>query len=124
MIVGLGIDVASIQRIARALERYGTRFLNRLLTPEERKMAEERKWDRPTWVAGRLAAKEASSKALGVPAGIGWHDVAVVREPNGAPRLHFTGKAHARALERGVTSTHLSITHDAGVAAAVVVLEK
>lgn len=124
MIVGLGIDVASIARIERAIERFGPKFLGRLLTPEERMVADQKQWDRATFVAGRLAAKEASSKALGVPPGIGWHDVAVTRDANGAPRLCFTGKAEQRAMERGVTKTHLSITHDAGVAAAVVILER
>ncbi len=124
MIVGLGIDVASIDRIQRALERFGPKFLARLLTDEERQAAERKQWDRAAFVAGRLAAKEASSKALGVPEGIGWHDVAVTRDPNGAPRLCFTGKAQERAAEWRVAKAHLSITHDAGVAAAVVVLER
>jgi holo-[acyl-carrier protein] synthase len=124
MIVGLGIDVASIDRIARDLERFGPRFLARLLTDEERQHAERRQWDRAAFVAGSLAAKEAGSKALGVPPGIGWHDVAVVRDANGAPWLRLTGRAEERASERGVTRLHLSITHDAGVAAAVVVLER
>lgn len=124
MIIGLGIDVASIARIERALERFGTRFLVRLLTEDERRTAEKKQLDRAAFVAGRLAAKEASSKALGVPEGIGWHDVSVRRSPTGAPQLCFTGKALERAVARGVTTTHLSITHDAGVAAAVVVLEK
>jgi holo-[acyl-carrier protein] synthase len=124
MIVGLGIDVASIDRIARAIERFGPRFLARLLTDEERRIAEQRPAIYATWVAGRLAAKEASSKALGVPSGIGWHDVAVTRDSDGAPRLTFAGKAQERAAQRGVTTAHLSITHDAGVAAAVVVLER
>lgn len=124
MVVGLGIDVASIERIARAIERFGPKFLDRLLTDDERHSAEQKQCDRAAFVAGRLAAKEASSKALGVPPGIGWHDVAVTRCPNGAPRLHFTGKAQERATEWGVTGVHLSITHDGGVAAAVVVLER
>jgi len=124
MIVGLGMDVASIDRIARALERFGAKFLERLLIGEELQLALQRKWDRATFVAGRLAAKEAGFKALGVPEGIGWHDVSVLRDPSGAPRLLFSGKAEKRANERGVTQSHLTITHDAGVAAAVVVLEK
>jgi holo-[acyl-carrier protein] synthase len=124
MIVGLGIDVASIERIERAIARFGSRFLARLLTEEERQMAERKQHDRAQFVAGRLAAKEASSKALGAPEGIGWHDVAVSRDANGAPRLRFAGKALERAEVLCVTQSHLSITHDAGVAAAVVVLEK
>jgi holo-[acyl-carrier protein] synthase len=124
MIIGLGIDVASIERIQRALDRFGPRFLTRLLTEDERQTAEKKHFDRGAFVAGRLAAKEAASKALGVPEGIGWHDVSVRRGPTGAPQLCLTGKALERAVARGVTTAHLSITHDAGVAAAVVVLEK
>ncbi|HEY5955161.1 MAG TPA: holo-ACP synthase [Polyangiaceae bacterium] len=126
MVVGLGIDVASIERIARAIERFGSRLLNRLLTEQERQEAERRGTNplvMATWTAGRLAAKEATSKALGVPPGIGWHDAFVLRDPSGAPLLTLAGKALERAKARGVTRMHLSITHDAGVAAAVVVLE-
>lgn len=124
MIVGMGLDVAGIERVARAIERYGDRFLARLLTPAEQAYAGSRTADLPTFVAGRLAAKEASSKALGVPTGIGWHDVEVLKEPSGAPRLLFHGHAEAQALTLGVTRTHISISHDAGVASAVVILER
>src|SRR5512147_902924 len=124
MIIGLGIDVASIERLGRAIERFGPRLLNRLLTDAEREELSLRGTNPTvvmTWAAGRLAAKEASSKALGVPLGIGWHDVSVHRDASGAPRLVFAGKALERARARGVVGSHLSITHDAGVAAAVVV---
>jgi holo-[acyl-carrier protein] synthase len=126
MIVGLGIDVASIERLGRAIERFGPRLLNRLLTEAERVELGLRGKNSivvMTWAAGRLAAKEAASKALGVPPGIGWHDVSVRRDVSGAPQLVFAGKALERARARGVVGAHLSITHDAGVAAAVVVLE-
>jgi holo-[acyl-carrier protein] synthase len=124
MIVGLGIDVCGIERIAKAMERHGERFLTRFLTPKEIEVAISRVADRATYVAGRFAVKEAASKALGVPEGIVWHDVEVLRGPNGAPRLRFSGKAEARALEQRVTAQHVSISHDAGVACAVVVLER
>jgi holo-[acyl-carrier protein] synthase len=123
MIVGLGIDVAGIERISRAIERFGDRFLCRLLTESEKRYADTRSFDKATWVAGRLAVKEASSKALGVPPGIGWHDVEVGRTSSGAPELHLSGKALERAEARKVKTSHVSISHDAGVACAVVVLE-
>ncbi|MGC4064200.1 MAG: holo-ACP synthase [Polyangiaceae bacterium] len=123
MIVGLGIDVAGIERIARAIERFGDRFLCRLLTEAEKRYADSRTGDKATWVAGRLAVKEAASKALGVPPGIGWHDVEVLRTTSGAPELRFSGRALERAEERRVEISHVSISHDAGVACAVVVLE-
>lgn len=124
MIVGLGLDVAGIERVARAIERYGERFLARLLTAEEVANAKQRVADQATFVAGRLAAKEATSKALGVPPGIGWHDVAVCKDPTGAPSLIFTGEAQRRAKALQVSRTHLSISHDAGIASAVVILER
>ena len=123
MIVGLGIDVCGIERIARAIERHGERFLVRLLTPAEHAFAKTRFSDQPSYVAARLAVKEAASKALGVPAGIGWHDVETAKAANGAPQMLLRGRAQARALELKVTSHYVSISHDAGVACAVVVLE-
>jgi holo-[acyl-carrier protein] synthase len=123
MIVGLGIDVAGIERIARSIERFGERFLERLLTDVELRYAVSRHADQATHVAGRLAVKEAAFKALGVPDGIGWHDVEVTRASDGAPQLRFYGKAEVRALELRVLGQHVSISHDAGVACAVVVLE-
>ncbi len=123
MIVGIGIDVASITRLDRALERYGDRFWERILTPRERVDLAPRTADRGAALAGRLAAKEAASKALGAPRDVWWHDLEVRRGERGAPSIHLLGKATAYAERLGVRRCHLSITHDAGVAAAVVVLE-
>ncbi len=126
MILGLGIDVVEVARIRRMVEepsRPGTagRFLLRCFTEGERRFCDARA-DRATPYAARFAAKEAASKALGAPAGIRWVDVEVERE-DGAPRLRLSGVAERVARERGVDRVHLSITHDAGVAAAVVILE-
>jgi holo-[acyl-carrier protein] synthase len=74
-------------------------------------------------LAGRFAAKEALSKALGGPRDVWWHDVEVRRGSLGAPGLELSGAARQHADRLGVTRTWLSITHDAGVAVAVVVLE-
>jgi len=123
MIVGIGIDVASITRFDRALERYGDRFWERILTPRERVDLAPRLGDRGAALAGRFAAKEAASKALGAPRDVGWHDLEVRRGERGAPTIHLLGSATAHAERRGVRRCHLSITHDAGVAAALVVLE-
>lgn len=122
MLVGLGIDVASIGRIENALSRFGTRFVERILTAEEQEPLEQRA-DRAAFVAGRFAAKEASFKALGGPVDVGWHDLEVVRGARGAPELRFAGKARVHAERLSVTRVWVSITHDAAVAAAVVVLE-
>lgn len=126
MILGLGIDVVAVDRIRRLVgeeSRAGIaeRFLARCFTEGERRYCDARA-DRATPYAARFAAKEAASKALGAPTGIRWTDVEVERE-EGAPRLRLSGVAGEAARSRGVTRVHLSITHDAGIAAAVVVLE-
>jgi holo-[acyl-carrier protein] synthase len=123
MIVGLGIDVASIDRIARSLERFGERLWQRILTERERDDLAPRRGDRAAALAGRFAAKEALSKALGGPRDVWWQNVEVRRGPLGAPELWLLGPARAHADRLGVTRQLVSITHDAGVAAAVVVLE-
>ncbi|MBN2193794.1 MAG: holo-ACP synthase [Polyangiaceae bacterium] len=123
MILGIGIDVASIARMDRALERYGERFWARILTPDERADLVRRTADRGAALAGRFAAKEAASKALGAPRDVWWHDLEVRRSELGAPTLHLAGAAAAHGARLGVVRCHLSITHDAGVAVAVVVLE-
>ncbi len=123
MIVGLGIDVASIDRMKRSLERYGERIWERILTLEERRELAGRRADRAAALAGRFAAKEAFSKALGAPKDVWFHDVEVRRSSSGAPELRMLGPALERARELGVQRSFVSITHDAGVAAAVVVLE-
>ena len=126
MILGLGIDVVEVDRIRRlvgpeAVAGTAERFLDRCFTEGERRFCDARA-DRATPYAARFAAKEAASKALGAPSGIRWTDVEVERE-DGAPRLRLSGIAGEVARKRGVTHVHLSITHDAGIAAAVVVLE-
>jgi holo-[acyl-carrier protein] synthase len=124
VIVGLGIDLVSVARIRRILAGPPARverFLSRCFTPAERAYCDGAR-DRDARYAARFAAKEAASKALAAPAGIGWHDVEVVRGP-GAPTLTLGGVAAARARALRVSAIHLSLTHDAGAAAAAVVLE-
>jgi holo-[acyl-carrier protein] synthase len=123
-IVGLGIDVVEIARIQRILDgppARAERFLARCFTAAERAYCDAGR-DRAARHAARFAAKEAASKALGAPAGIAWHDVEVMRGP-GAPALELRGVAADRARALGVGRAHLSLTHDGGVAAAVVALE-
>ena len=112
---GVGIDVVGIARFAESLERTpGLR--ERLFTPAEAARS-------TTSLAARFAAKEAIAKALGAPGGLAWHDAEVVTDEHGAPSFVLRGTVAARADALGVTSTHLSLSHDAGVATAVVVLE-
>lgn len=120
MIVGLGIDAVAVARVARILERHGTRLQAHCFEPGEVRRPHD-----PQHVAGLLAAKEATFKALatGWGEGVSWRQVQVLREGSGQPRLHLSGAAAARAATLGATRMHLSITHDAGLALAVVILE-
>lgn len=120
-IIGVGIDVAEIERFAAALERTPG-LVERLFTVGERRLGsgEERGI---ASLAARFAAKEALAKALGAPAGLSWLDAEVVVEESGQPRLVVTGTVAARAAELGVRHWHVSLSHDAGVASAVVVAE-
>lgn len=115
MIIGVGIDVVDIERFAATLERTPA-LAERLFTPAEREL-------RTSSLAARFAAKEALAKALGAPAGLVWRDAEVVTEPSGRPRLTVTGTVAARAAALGVTRWHLSLSHDAGIASAVVIAE-
>lgn len=112
---GVGIDVVDIGRFGEALERTPS-LRERLFTEQER--------DRPlASLAARFAAKEALAKALGAPTGMGWHDAEVVNEASGDPRFDIRGSVLARANDLGVETVHVSLSHDAGIASAVVVLE-
>jgi holo-[acyl-carrier protein] synthase len=121
MIVGLGIDVCSIERMRRALERHGDRFFSRICTEAERADLTGR--DIATALAGRFAAKEAFAKALDGARGVGWHEVEVRRAASGRPSLELKGNATAMVESFGADTGHVSITHDAGDAVAVVILE-
>ncbi|NBM15060.1 holo-ACP synthase [Streptomyces sp. GC420] len=121
MIIGVGIDVAEIDRFEAALERTPT-LAERLFNESELflKNGERRG---VASLAARFAAKEALAKALGAPAGLHWTDAEVYVEDSGQPRLRVTGTVAARAEQLGVRSWHVSLSHDAGVASAVVVAE-
>ncbi len=114
-VIGVGIDVCDIERFAESLERTPA-LRQRLFTSAEA--------ERPlASLAARFAAKEALAKALGAPVGMAWHDCEVVNESSGRPLLEIRGSVRARADELGVAHLHLSLSHDAGIASAVVVLE-
>src|SRR5215472_11791638 len=121
VIIGVGLDVCSIERMRKALERHGERFFSRICSEAERRDLAGR--DVATALAGRFAVKEAFAKALDGAPGVGWHDVEVRRAANGRPRLELRGTALELAHKTGADRWHVSITHDAGIAAAVVVLE-
>jgi holo-[acyl-carrier protein] synthase len=115
MILGVGIDVVDVSRFEEALERTPT-LRERIFTEQER--------ERPlASLAARFAAKEALAKALGAPTGMAWHDAEVVSEASGNPQFEIRGSVLAKADELGAKSVHVSLSHDAGIASAVVVLE-
>jgi holo-[acyl-carrier protein] synthase len=115
MIVGVGIDVVDISRFERSLTRT-PRLREKLFTPAEAALQMQS-------LAARFAAKEALAKALGAPGGLEWHDAEVFTEDSGRPRLELRGTVAARAGALGATSWQLSLSHDAGIASAVVILE-
>jgi holo-[acyl-carrier protein] synthase len=115
VIVGVGIDVVQVERLERALART-PRLGERLFTDGERSL-------RPESLAARFAAKEAVAKALGAPGGLRWRDAEVVNDATGRPRLVLHGGVAAEAEAQGISTWHLSLSHDGGVATAVVVAE-
>lgn len=124
MIVGVGIDLVDIPRVDKLLDSKGERALRRLFTGDEIEYALSRALP-AQHLAARLAAKEASFKALAgnsLARGIGWREIEVVRGEH-HPTLRFHGRAAERAAELAVTSVWVSLTHSATTAGAVVVLE-
>lgn len=123
-ILGTGIDLAEVDRIRRAVERHGERFLQRIYTPGERAYV-ERKRNRFARYAARFAAKEAAMKAIGTgwKHGVRWQDFEVVNLPGGKPTLRFSGKAAEFAARLGVQSVALSLSHTEALAIAEVILE-
>jgi|SRR5579885_2268502 holo-[acyl-carrier protein] synthase len=124
MLVGTGIDLVEIERVAHSIERYGDRFLNKVFTPEEIAYCQRKKNSAESFAA-RFAAKEAGAKALGtgIQYGISWKEIEVRRDPGQRPTLHFSGRAQEFAERLGVARVSLSLTHTAMLAVASVMLE-
>ncbi len=124
MILGLGIDLVDVARIERALQRFGPRFLDRILCDAEQRHCQAQPAPGVS-VAARFAAKEAVSKAFGTGIGaeLGWKDIEVVRLPSGQPSVQLHGAGVELLKSRGGRSIHLSITHTASHASAVAVIE-
>ncbi|UZN02211.1 holo-ACP synthase [Cellulomonas sp. S1-8] len=116
MIVGVGIDVVDVARFMATIERVPALRV-RLFTPDERELPDAS-------LAARFAAKEAIAKALGAPSGMSWQHATVRRVPGTPPVVEVVGTVRARADELGVDRFHLSISHDAGIASAVVIAER
>lgn len=121
MIIGVGIDVAEIERFARSLERRPG-MARRLFVERELYLPDGERRGAAS-LAARFAAKEALAKALGAPGGLRWTDAEVVTLDGGRPVIQVRGTVAARAEQLGVRGWHVSLSHDAGVASAVVVAE-
>ena len=112
----LGIDIIKVDRIEGTLAKFGRRFAKRVLTPAEDRYVR----DRPETFAGRWAAKEAVSKALGLGVrGIGWTEIEIERLPTGAPSVKLHGRAARRAEQLGMGRIAVSISHEAEYAVAI-----
>jgi len=111
-IIGHGIDLVEVARIAHMAETHGAHFLERCFTAGERDycLRNKRKWEH---LAGRFAAKEAILKVLGTGwrAGIGWTEMEILADPLGKPVITLTGQCAELARERGITEWHVSISH-------------
>jgi holo-[acyl-carrier protein] synthase len=124
VIVGLGVDITEVDRIAAAIARHGPPFLNRVFTPSEIAYCERHR-NRFERYAGRFAAKEAAMKALGTgwAQGVRWIDIEVAREPSGQPTLTLRGATRENAERLGVRRISVSITHSGNTAFAQVIFE-
>lgn len=122
MVRGIGVDIVTLARIEGVLERFGDRFVRRILT--EREMACLPDPVPVSSLAGRFASKEAVAKALGSGiSGFSWHDIEVLRGKNGDPRVQLHRGADAIARKRGVTRVWLSLSHERTHAVASAVAE-
>jgi holo-[acyl-carrier protein] synthase len=124
LIVGLGLDIAEIDRIEAAITRHGAPILERLYTAAEAAYCESHrnKFER---YAGRFAAKEAAMKALGTGwrRGVRWRDIEIIREPGGKPSIALKGAAKRIADGLGVKNISVTITHSGNLALAEVIFE-
>jgi holo-[acyl-carrier protein] synthase len=124
MILGTGIDLIEVARIASSFEKFGERFVNRVLLPDEIAYCLAHKNPAP-FLAARFAAKEAISKAFGTGIGarLGWHDLEIRRKETGEPYVVLHGKGAELLAARGGKKVHLSLTHTEIYAAATAILE-
>lgn len=124
MILGVGIDIVEVSRIRASYEKYGERFLRRILLPSEMSYCLSYKHPAPH-LAARFAAKEAISKAFGTGIGrlLGWHDMEVARNESGQPFVVLHGAGRKLLEERKGRTIHLSISHTEFYAAVVAILE-
>ena len=124
-IVGVGLDLTEVDRIRKLLESHPERFLDRVFTPEEQRYCAGRARAAESY-AGRFALKEAVMKVLGTGwggQGVGFRDIEAVKLPSGAVEAGLHGRAAEVAQDLGIVKVHVTITHVAGMAAAMAVGE-
>lgn len=124
MIIGTGIDIVKVERIKKAIEKNGERFIKRLFTETEKAYCEKREKSKYQHYAARFAAKEAVFKALGTGwrKGVSWSEIEVKNEPSGKPTLNVFGKTKEVAEALGGKTFHISITHSDEYAISEVIL--
>jgi holo-[acyl-carrier protein] synthase len=124
MLIGTGVDLIEIERIAHSIERYGERFLRRIYTDHEIAYCRSKRSSAESFAA-RFAAKEAGAKALGtgISRGVTWIEFQIARQPGGRPVLELRGRAALLARELGVKTISLSLTHTGKLAMATVMME-
>jgi holo-[acyl-carrier protein] synthase len=124
MVLGVGIDIIEVARIQAAQERFGERFLNRILHPAEIAYCVSHRSPGP-FLAARFAAKEAISKAFGTGIGaeLGWHDMEVCRKPSGEPFVVLHGNGPELLKQRGAANILISLSHTEHYASAVAILQ-
>ena len=124
MILGTGIDIIEVTRVRNSVERFGERFLQRILRPDEIQYCLSHKFPAPH-IAARFAAKEALSKAFGTGIGsqLGWQDMEIKREESGRPFVVLHGSGAKLLTERGGRIVHVSLSHTEHYASALAILE-
>jgi holo-[acyl-carrier protein] synthase len=124
MLLGTGVDLIEVERIAQSIERFGERFLNRIYTPREIAYCRRKRYSAESFAA-RFAAKEAGAKALGTGMnfGVTWKEIEVGRSPGGRPSLELSGRAWEVGQQLGARTISVSLTHTASMAMAMVIIE-
>jgi holo-[acyl-carrier protein] synthase len=125
MIFGIGIDLVHIKRMAKAIDRWGNRLLDRVFTPSEQELCLKRV-NPVSAFAMRFAAKEAFSKALGtgMKKGVRWLDIEVYNTPEGRPMIRLKGKSKEICMKNNIREVHLSLSDEKDYGIAMVILEK